>query len=281
MPYPISKLAYGLRCRLSELATPSERYQLQLAAGNPSICPLHLQLLQGQSPTWRVKSENGSLLVHNINWRLFRDFADNQLVHCSYALFLTEMRLPDIFSSIFDHMLLRPVKVCIENCQISKGFIQKLAKLTAGFVNNIENVSKKTLVDNVNFADVFSAFPRLQHLDTEFGIVPRSTWMSDIMKNQTCKLSYLSIKDTSEHIGTFTPTEVVTFLEAQEKNCKLKLRIFLPTDAVEKNEFLKLVKEPFDTYLRNNPLRFKATIGLEKCDNSEKLVLRLRLNHQC
>uniref|UniRef100_A0A7E4UND1 FTH domain-containing protein n=1 Tax=Panagrellus redivivus TaxID=6233 RepID=A0A7E4UND1_PANRE len=82
MPYPLNNLAYGLRCRLSELTTPSERYKLQVAAGNVSICPTKLQPFSNFSPvSWFC--QNGTVLYeHNKNVFIL---CEDEIFACEYV----------------------------------------------------------------------------------------------------------------------------------------------------------------------------------------------------
>uniref|UniRef100_A0A7E4UWF7 PH domain-containing protein n=1 Tax=Panagrellus redivivus TaxID=6233 RepID=A0A7E4UWF7_PANRE len=63
MPYPLAKLAYDLRCRLHDLATSVERYHLQVAGGNASICP-PLQKVQKSNKYFTFHYENDGTIVY-------------------------------------------------------------------------------------------------------------------------------------------------------------------------------------------------------------------------
>uniref|UniRef100_A0A7E4V920 HTH LytTR-type domain-containing protein n=1 Tax=Panagrellus redivivus TaxID=6233 RepID=A0A7E4V920_PANRE len=96
MPYPIAKLAYGLRCRLSDLATPSERYRLQEAAGNKDICPPKLQPIR-QQVFLRISYKNGKPFVFDNHFHdtpVFTDQAD-ELVYCT-SVVLDNIRINDL-----------------------------------------------------------------------------------------------------------------------------------------------------------------------------------------
>uniref|UniRef100_A0A7E4ZWT4 Reverse transcriptase domain-containing protein n=1 Tax=Panagrellus redivivus TaxID=6233 RepID=A0A7E4ZWT4_PANRE len=113
MPYPIAKLAYGLRCRLSELATNIERYDLQIAAGNMSICPPKLQPIRQKAVMF--KNLHGKISIEddeNDNRPLIFGKVDD-LIYCkTIAMFIlyTSLRIHWAFLDSFEYHLLEIVK---------------------------------------------------------------------------------------------------------------------------------------------------------------------------
>uniref|UniRef100_A0A7E4ZT12 Glucuronosyltransferase n=1 Tax=Panagrellus redivivus TaxID=6233 RepID=A0A7E4ZT12_PANRE len=146
---------------------------------------------------------------------------------------------------------MRPKTLTIGACELSKPFIRTLSTLTDKSVTFLQ--LGMTRHDTLTFTDVFLAFPHIQKLDAygiiptptwmsdilkaqktklswltmtdAYGIIPTPTWMSDILKAQTTKLSWLTMTGTAKQFGDFTLHDLTSFIQAQNLDFMVVFRI--------------------------------------------------------
>uniref|UniRef100_A0A7E4VVN4 Uncharacterized protein n=1 Tax=Panagrellus redivivus TaxID=6233 RepID=A0A7E4VVN4_PANRE len=220
MPYPLSKLPYGLRSRLHELAAPVERYHLQIAAGNASICPPIQKVQKTKDCCLDFNYNNGEVIDSETHCPPKPiEYEKDGLVRYGCARIRVKNANAQNLAGPFDYFLNPTIDLVFKNCHLSLPFLEEAAKII-GTTPSVRFWGSTNSAYRLNVAVLMTLFPNVKGIafqDAPFD----PTWMTDIALFDQHNLTRLELTLTLEQYKMYSVDAIEAFLRAQKKGFNL------------------------------------------------------------
>uniref|UniRef100_A0A7E4VD87 FTH domain-containing protein n=1 Tax=Panagrellus redivivus TaxID=6233 RepID=A0A7E4VD87_PANRE len=215
MPFPLHALDYGSRCRLRELATPGEAYELQLAApdfnGLKPIQEIHSPYLALVEFTF---GENNALMAKA--YPLFT-FDANELYNITSVIVFKNVTSDHNAQLIFDKFSIDPWQLDFKNCYLTPKFLQDISAKIIRDKINLQFGKDCTFHGGVTLELICTLFKNIHILRlSDNGLLDR-TWIDVLLAANCNEMTRLEINDTSIEVLSVEEGQLIKFYKEKPK----------------------------------------------------------------